>query len=46
MAAITAIVSANVILLGYVIVTILEEKKSNSTKEALNVPPEEDRKER
>jgi hypothetical protein len=47
MAAITAIVSANVILLAYVIFSIIEDAKAqNSSKAASNGPPEDDRKER
>jgi len=47
MAAITAVVSANVILLVYILVSIFEDSKTHSsTKEASKVTLEEDRKER
>jgi hypothetical protein len=47
MAAITAIVSANVILLAYILFSIIEDAKTQtSTKETPSVAPEEDRKER
>lgn len=47
MAAITAIVSANVILLGYVLLSIFEDARTQKLrKEASKGPPEEDRKER
>lgn len=47
MAAVTAIVSANIILLAYILLSIFEDSRTQkSIKDASKVPSEEDRKER